>query len=164
MARFEDTIEVEVPVRVGYDQWTQFREFPKFMEGVESVELLDSMTLRWVATSGGRQRTWTARIIERTPDVRIAWQSIDGGANDGTVLFRSLGLDRTLVTLRLDVQSDGPMEAAGTTPASMERQVRGDLRRFKAFVEEKLVPTGPLWGPGQAGRDGPRRSHARMGH
>ena len=164
MARFEDTIEVEVPVRVAYDQWTQFREFSNFMEGVESVESLDSMTLRWVVTSGGRQRTRMARIIERTPDVRIAWQSIDGGANDGTVLFRSLGLDRTVVTLRLDVQSDGPIEAAGMTPASMERQVRGDLRRFKAFVEDHLVPTGAWRVPVRAGRDGPRRSDARMGH
>src|SRR3954454_17640294 len=97
MPRFEDTIEVDVPVRVAYDQWTQFNEFPQFMDGVQSVTRLDESTLEWVATIAGRRRTWRVRILDLTPDIRVAWQSIDGGVHNGTVLFRSLTLDRTVV-------------------------------------------------------------------
>ena len=146
MPRFEDTIEVDVPVRVAYDQWTQFSEFPRFMDGVESVKRLDRSTLEWVATIAGRRRTWRVRVLEQTPDVRIAWQGIDGGASDGTVLFRPLGLDRTLVTLRLEVEPDGPMEALGAPDGFLERQAAGNLRRFKDLVEEQLVPTSPWRG------------------
>jgi len=152
MPRFEDTIEVDVPVRVAYDQWTQFNEFPQFMDGVESVKRLDPSTLEWVATIAGRRRTWTVRIVDQNPDVRVAWQSIDGGASDGTVLFRSLSIDRTLVTLRLEVEPDGPMEAFGAPDGFLERQVRGNLRRFKDLVEEQFVPPGPWRGRVDRGR------------
>ena len=121
-------------------------EFPRFMDGVESVKRLDRSTLEWVATIAGRRRTWRVRVLEQTPDVRIAWQRIDGGASDGTVLFRPLGLDRTLVTLRLEVEPDGPMEALGAPDGFLERQVRGNLRQFKDLVEEQLVPPGPWRG------------------
>src|SRR3954454_9726982 len=102
MPRFEDTIEVDVPVRVAYDQWTQFNEFPQFMDGVESVTRLDESTLEWVATIAGRRRTSRVRILDQTPDIRLAWQSIDGGVHTGTLLSGSSSLDRTVVTLRLE--------------------------------------------------------------
>jgi uncharacterized membrane protein len=146
MPRFEDTIEVDVPVRVAYDQWTQFDEFPQFMDGVESVTLLDATTLEWVATIAGRRRTWRVRILDQTPDIRVAWESMDGGVSDGTVLFRSLSLDRTVVTLRLEVEPDGPMEALGAPAGLLEGQGRANLRRFKDLVEERLVPPGPWRG------------------
>jgi uncharacterized membrane protein len=146
MPRFEDTIEVDVPVRVAYDQWTQFHEFPQFMDGVESVTRLDAKTLAWGANIAGRRRSWKAEIVDQTPDVRVAWQSIDGGMNKGTVLFRSVTLDRTLVTLQLAVEPDGPMEALATPDGFLEGQVRGNLRRFKDLVEERLVPPGPWRG------------------
>ena len=146
MPRFEDTIEVDVPVRVAYDQWTQFNEFPQFMDGVESVKRLDAIDARVGRDDRGQAKDLEGRILDQTPDVRIAWQSIDGGANDGTVLFRSLSLDRTLVTLRLEVEPDGPMEALGAPDGFLERQVRANLRRFKDLVEEQLVPPGPWRG------------------
>jgi uncharacterized membrane protein len=146
MPRFEDTIEVDVPVRVAYDQWTQFNEFPQFMDGVESVTPLDATTLEWVATIAGRRRTWRVRILDQTPDIRVAWESMDGGVSDGTVLFRSLSLDRTVVTLRLEVEPDGPMEALGAPAGFLEGQGRANLRRFKDLVEERLVPPGPWRG------------------
>jgi uncharacterized membrane protein len=146
MPGFEDTIEVDVPVRVAYDQWTQFNEFPQFMDGVESVTPLDATTLEWVATIASRRRTWRVRILDQTPDIRVAWESMDGGVSDGTVLFRSLSLDRTVVTLRLEVEADGSMEALGAPAGFLERQVRASLRRFKDLVEERLVPPGPWRG------------------
>jgi uncharacterized membrane protein len=146
MPRFEDTIEVDVPVRVAYDQWTQFNEFPQFMDGVESVTPLDATTLEWVATIAGRRRTWRVRILDQTPDIRVAWESMDGGVSDGTVLFRSLSLDRTVVTLRLEVEPDGPMDALGAPAGLLEGQGRANLRRFKDLVEERLVPPGPWRG------------------
>jgi uncharacterized membrane protein len=149
---FEHTIEVDVPVRVAYDQWTLFKEYPEFMDGVDSVELVDRITLSWVATIFGRRRAWKARIVERTPDVRVAWRSINGAINDGTVLFHSLGLDRTLVTLRLEMEPDGPVEDPATARAFVERRVRGDLRRFKKFVEDRLVPTGAWRGQAHPAR------------
>src|SRR5690242_11463397 len=83
MSRFEDTITVEVPVRVAYDQWTQFESFPTFMEGVDRVEQLDDKTLRWTADIAGRTKTWTAEITDQTPDTRVAWKSVTGAENAG---------------------------------------------------------------------------------
>ena len=73
MSQIIESIEVDVPVRVAYDQWTQFEEFPRFMEAVEKVEQLDDTTLRWTAEIAGVKKTWKASITEQTPDQRIAW-------------------------------------------------------------------------------------------
>ena len=87
MSRIEKTIHIEAPIEDVYAQWTQFEEFPRFMDGVESVVQLDDRTLEWTATVAGREKRWTARIVDQTPGVRIAWRSLDGAQNDGAVLF-----------------------------------------------------------------------------
>src|SRR6187431_2330716 len=102
MSRFEETITVDVPVRVAYDQWTQFEEFPRFMEAVEKVEQLNDTTLRWTAEIAGVTKTWTAKITEQTPDQRIAWTSIEGARNAGVVTFHRLDDRKSRVTLQLD--------------------------------------------------------------
>ena len=114
MARFESTIDVEVPVRTAYDQWTQFEEFPQFMEGVERVEQVDDKTLAWTATVAGKNKSWTAEITDQTPDVRVAWKSVEGDDNAGAVLFTQLDPGRTRVTLKLDAEPDGVVETIGT--------------------------------------------------
>ena len=91
MAVVEKSIEIDVPVSTAYNQWTQFEEFPHFMEGVERVRQLAPDRLHWVADVGGRVKEWDARIVDQTPDARIAWRSEDGAANDGVVTFHSAG-------------------------------------------------------------------------
>jgi uncharacterized membrane protein len=142
MPRFEDVIDVDVPVRVAYDQWTQFEEFPKFMEGVERVVQRDDKTLDWTATIAGQRKEWTAEITDQTPDIRIAWKSTSGDENAGAVLFSSLGPDSTRITLRIDADPEGAVETIGANLGFVERRVKGDLERFKEFIEARGVPTG----------------------
>lgn len=137
MSRFEETITVDVPVRVAYDLWTQFEDFPEFMDGVESVEQVTDKTLRWTASVAGQKKEWMADIVDQTPDTRIAWKSTDGAENAGAVLFRSLGPTQTEVTLRLDAEPDGPIEAAGDALGFLQRRVHGDLERFKERLDTK---------------------------
>jgi len=142
--RFEDSIDVAVPVRVAYNHWTQFEDFPRFMEGVDRVVQLDDKHLEWTATVAGREKRWTAEIVDQTPDVRVAWKSVDGAENAGAVLFTSLGRDQTRITLKLDVDPDGPIETVGAGVGLLERQVKGDLERFRDHVEASDA-TGEGW-------------------
>jgi uncharacterized membrane protein len=142
MPRFEASIDVDVPVRLVYDQWTQFEEFPRFMEGVERVVQRDDKTLDWTAEVAGQRKEWTAEITDQTPDTRVAWKSVGGDENAGAVLFESLDGDRTRVTLKLDADPEGLVETVGANLGFLERRVKGDLERFKAFIESRRVPTG----------------------
>jgi uncharacterized membrane protein len=135
VSRFEDVITVDCPVRVAYDQWTQFESFPRFMDGVERVEQLDDQTLRWTADVAGTTKSWTAEITDQTPDRRIAWKSTDGTENAGAVLFEPVAPDRTRIILKLDAEPDGPIESAGDALGFLERRVKGDLQRFKDYIE-----------------------------
>jgi uncharacterized membrane protein len=156
MPRFEDTIEVDVPVRTAYDQWTQFESFPQFMEGVESVVQLDDRTLQWTADIAGQRKSWTAEITDQTPDTRVAWKSIGGADNAGAVLFEPLGGERTRITLKLDADPEGIVETVGANLGFLERRVKGDLERFKAFVESRGTESGAWRGEihGQEVRSG----------
>lgn len=142
MPRFESSIDVDVPVRIAYDQWTQFEEFPEFMEGVERVVQVDDRTLDWTATIAGQRREWRAEIVDQTPDVRIAWKSVDGTENAGAVLFQPVGPETTKITLRIDADPEGVVETVGANLGFVERRVEGDLERFKTFIESRRVPTG----------------------
>ncbi len=135
MSRFYEQITVDVPVRVAYDRWTRFEDFPSFMDGVESVEQLDDKTLRWTASVGGVTKTWTAEIVDQTPDTRVAWKSIDGAVNAGAVLFESVRARQTKVELRIEAEPEGVVESAGDAFGFLQRRVRGDLERFKELVE-----------------------------
>lgn len=142
MPRFESSIDVDVPVRVAYDQWTQFESFPHFMEGVESVVQVDDRTLDWTASIAGQRREWRAVITDQTPDVRVAWKSVDGTENAGAVMFDTIGPESTKITLRIDADPEGPVETVGAALGFLERRVEGDLERFKEFIESRRVPTG----------------------
>jgi uncharacterized membrane protein len=142
MSQIIESIDVDVPVRVAYDQWTQFEEFPRFMQAVERVEQLDDTTLRWTAQIAGVKKTWTARITEQTPDQRIAWTSTEGARNAGVVTFHRLDDRKTRVTLQLDVEPEGPLESAGDALGFVRRQAKDDLKHFDEFVEKQGVATG----------------------
>jgi uncharacterized membrane protein len=142
MSQIIETIDIDVPVRVAYDQWTQFEEFPRFMEAVEKVEQLDDTTLRWTAEIAGVKKTWKATITEQTPDQRIAWTSTEGARNAGVVTFHRLEDSKTRVTLQLDVEPEGPVESVGDALGFVQRQAKGDLERFEKYVESRGVATG----------------------
>jgi uncharacterized membrane protein len=153
-----ESIDVAVPIRVAYDQWTQFEEFPRFMEGVKRVQQLDDTTLEWTAEIGGVERSWRAEITEQEPDTRIAWRSTSGAKNAGQVAFQPTADNMTRITLQLDVEPEGPVEQAGDALGFVERQAEGDLRRFKEFIELRGTPTGAWRGEVAAGNAQDRRS------
>jgi uncharacterized membrane protein len=138
----ESSIEVAVPVSAAYNQWTQFEEFPQFMDGVEEVRQLGDTRLHWVASVGGRRAEWDAKILEQHPDRQISWISEDGRKNRGTVTFESLGENRTLVRLSLGYQAEGFVEAVGSAAGLDRRRIEGDLVRFKELIEGRSTETG----------------------
>ena len=142
MPKLKKSVEVNVPVRVAYDQWTQFEEFPRFMEGVDSVKQLDDKRLHWRAKVGGKVEEWDAEIYQQDPDRVIAWRSIAGARNEGTVRFAPLGPDKTKVELELHWEPLGVLERVGDVLGADDMRVQGDLNRFKEFVESHGAPTG----------------------
>jgi uncharacterized membrane protein len=142
MARIERSIDVDVPVRTAYNQWTQFEEFPRFMEAVQDVRQVDDTRLRWRVVLAGQPREWTAEITEQIPDARIAWRSLAGTRNAGVVTFHRLSDARSRVMLQLEYEPEGLLEAVGDVAGLVSRRVVGDLERFKAFVEERGHETG----------------------
>ena len=111
MASIEKSIEVRVPVHTAYNQWTQFEEFPRFMEGVEEVRQLDDTRLHWRASVGGKETEWDAVITEQIPDERIAWTNTSGARNAGVITFHKLDAQNTKLMLQLDYDPEGAVEA-----------------------------------------------------
>ena len=151
MSTIVESIDVAVPVRTAYDQWTQFEEFPRFMEGVKNVRQLDDKALEWTAEIAGVERSWTAEITDQEPDRKVAWRSTSGAKNAGQVTFQPLGDNMTRITLQLEVEPEGPVETAGDALGFVERQAEGDLRRFKEFIENRGTPTGSWRGEVERG-------------
>jgi uncharacterized membrane protein len=153
MAKVEDSIEVQAAVQQVYNQWTQFEEFPKFMEGIQSVQQLDDTHVQWTAEIRGESRQWTSEITEQQPDERMAWKTIDGEVkNDGVVTFEQVGEGQTRVNLEMDVEGESTMEnVAGGLLGIVKGQVHGDLERFKQLIENRDQETGAWRGEVQDG-------------
>ena len=142
MSEMQKSIVLDAPVREVYNQWTQFEEFPQFMEGVVEVRQLDDKRLYWRANIGGAEREWHAEIVDQTPDQRIAWRSLTGSENGGAVLFRPLSDSRTEVTLRMLYNPEGLTENVGDALGFVGRRIQGDLERFREFLEQRGRATG----------------------
>jgi len=142
METIEKTIEVEAPVSAVYNQWTQFEEFPNFMEGICEVTQLDDKRLHWVAEVAGRRKEWDAEIFEQIPDQSIAWRSMSGAKNTGQVSFQPTGSNATRICLRLNYDPQGAMENVGDALGVVSRRVEGDLKRFKEFIQTRQRETG----------------------
>ena len=142
MPSIEKSVEVDVPLSTAYNQWTQFEEFPSFMNGVEAVKQLDETHLHWVASIGGHREEWDAEITEQIPDERVAWKATSGKGNAGVVTFHKLDDNRTKVMLQLDWESEGMVEALGALLGRDDRAVKGDLERFKELVEKQGSESG----------------------
>jgi uncharacterized membrane protein len=138
----EKSVEIHVPLHTAYNQWTQFEEFPRFMEGVESVKQLDNTRLHWVANVGGERKEWDARITEQIPDRHIAWRSEGGEFTRGRVSFQPLGSGETRVTVQLHYKPKAITEKIGDMLGMVSRRVEGDLQRFKDFIESRGHETG----------------------
>jgi uncharacterized membrane protein len=136
------SVDVTVPIQTAYNQWTQFEEFPRFMEGVKSVTQSDDTHIRWVAEIAGKEKEWDAEITEQHPDERIAWTSTSGARNAGVVTFHRLDDNKTRVTLQMDVDPEGLIENVGDWTGVLDRRVEGDMQRFKEFIESRGVETG----------------------
>jgi uncharacterized membrane protein len=153
MPKVQDSIEVQVPVQQAYNQWTQFEQFPKFMDGIQSVQQLDETHVQWVAEIGGASRQWTTEITEQKPDEKIAWKTIKGEVrNDGVVTFEQVDANQTRVNVEMDVEGDSTMEnVAGDLLGVVKDQVHGDLERFKQLIEKRDEETGAWRGEVQEG-------------
>ena len=142
MASVVESIDVKATLSTVYNQWTQFEEFPRFMEGVRSVTQTDDTHLHWVAEVAGREKAWDAEITEQHPDERVAWKANSGAENAGVVTFHRIDDETTRVTLQLDADPEGIVENVGTALGFLERRVKGDLERFKEYLESRGTETG----------------------
>jgi uncharacterized membrane protein len=142
MSNIEKTIDVQVPVHTAYNQWTQFESFPHFMEGVEEVRQITDTRTHWKAKIAGATREFDTEIVEQQPDRKIAWQTIEGPDQGGTVTFQPVGGDSTRVALSMQFTPEGATEKLGDATKLVEKRVEGDLKRFKEFIESRGTETG----------------------
>jgi uncharacterized membrane protein len=149
--RVEESVEMNIPVETAYNEWTQFEEFPRFMEGIEEVRQLDDTHVHWVASSGGRRREWDAEITEQRPNERVAWHATSGKRNAGVVTFHRLGDERSKMMVQLDFEPEGFRDTAGSILGLDRRRIRGDLERFSELVEGRGVESGAWRGTVEQG-------------
>ncbi|OGB23663.1 MAG: cyclase [Burkholderiales bacterium RIFCSPLOWO2_02_FULL_57_36] len=142
MSSVEESIEVNVPISTAYNQWTQFEEFPRFMDSVHEVRQLDAEHLHWRASVAGKEKEWDAEITEQTPDKRIAWRSISGVKNAGAVSFHKISDSATRVMLQMDYDPQTFGEKVGDALGAVKMQAKGNLNRFKELIEGRGVETG----------------------
>ncbi len=143
MTTVKESVEVDVPVHTAYNQWTQFEEFPNFMEGVEEVRQVDERHNHWTTKIGGVQREFDTEIVDQLPDERIAWRTVGGDTQQkGMVRFQRLDDAHTRVELVMDVEPSGAVEKAADLTGTIDRRVKGDIRRFKEYIESRGGETG----------------------
>ena len=142
MANIEQSIDVEAPLSTVYNQWTQFEEFPRFMDGIDEIRQVDDKHLHWVASFGGERHEWDAEITEQKPDERVAWRNVDGKDNAGVVTFHRLDDAKTRVMVQMDWAPEGIKERLGDALGAPDRRVRADLERFKELIESRGAESG----------------------
>jgi uncharacterized membrane protein len=142
MSTIEKAIDVNVPPRTAYNQWTQFEQFPKFMDGVQQVRQIDDKHLHWRTNIGGREKEFDTEITEQIPDKRIAWRSQSGPWHGGVVTFHALNDHQTRVMVQMEYEPEGAVEKAGDFLGLMSSRVGKDLDRFKQFIESRGMETG----------------------
>jgi hypothetical protein len=153
MERIEKSFEINAPLRTVYNQWTQFEEWPEFMDGIEEVRQIDDTHLHWRASVGGKDKEWTAEITEQVPDQVIAWRSTSGAPNNGQVRFQAIGPDRTRVMLSMEYEPETAVEKAGDALGVLSRRVEKTVEDFKAFIEQRGRETGGWRGEVHGGRE-----------
>ena len=132
-----ESIDVNAPLRAVYDQWTQFEEFPRFMDSVRQICQLDDKRLHWKAEVFGKEIEWDAEITEQVPDKKIGWRSTSGTPNEGVVTFQELGRGRTRVTLQMAYQPQDAIESVGDALGAVRMEAKGNLKKFKELIEQR---------------------------
>lgn len=151
MERVHKTFEIAVPVHTAYNQWTQFEDFPRFMEGVKEVRQIDDTHVHWRASVGGKDKEWDSEITEQVPDRVIAWRSVAGSPNSGRVAFEPLGADRTRIDLEMEYQPETAAEKAGDALGVVSRKIDKTIDDFREFIENRGRETGAWRGEVQGG-------------
>lgn len=143
MTQVIEAIDVDVPVSVAYNQWTQFESFPRFLSFVESITQIDDTHTHWKVKIAGVEREFDATITEQHPDERVAWNST-GGEEDhaGVVTFHKLSDTSSRVTVQLDWEAEGFLEKVGAVFGIDDHVIKSDLKHFKKFIESRDTPTG----------------------
>ncbi|MEZ5081563.1 MAG: SRPBCC family protein [Thermoleophilia bacterium] len=142
MSRIKESIDVNVPIDIAYNQWTQFEQFPRFMDGVETVQQLTDRTMTWTASMAGQKRDFDVEITEQRPDDRIAWSTTSGLMHTGVATFEPIGDDRARVAVQIDFEPEGMSEKLADRTGFVENRVRNDLENFKEFIEDRGRETG----------------------
>ncbi len=139
-----ESIELNVPVEMAYQQWTRFEQFPQFMNTVQEVRRLDDTHLHWKADVAGTVKEWDAEITEQVPNRRIAWRSTSGVRNGGVVYFDKIADDVTRIMLQMEYEPEGMVENIGDWLGAVRMQARGNLEKFKQMLELR-GPDGDAW-------------------
>ncbi|MGW4023726.1 SRPBCC family protein [Streptomyces sp. NPDC005009] len=133
-----EQIDVGVPLRTAYDQWTQFQDFSTFAKGVKSANKADDTTSDWQAKIWWSNRSWKAKTTEQVADDRIAWSSEGAkGTTRGVVSFHRLGDSLTRVLLVIEYYPTGFFEKTGNIWRAQGRRARLDLKNFARFITIK---------------------------
>jgi uncharacterized membrane protein len=139
----EETIDVGVPVTTAYNQWSQFKDFSRFMKGVESVEQASETETNWRVKVFKSRRTWKGKIQEQIPDERIVWTSEGAkGSTKGVVTFHPLGDNLTRILLVIEYYPSGFFEKTGSLWRAAGRRARLDLKNYRRFVMMEGEATG----------------------
>jgi len=167
MTTVTESVDVQVPVSTAYNQWTQFESFSQFMDGVDEVRQLDDTHTHWVTSIGGVRREFDAKITEQHPDERVAWKSESGPTHAGVVTFHRLDEAKTRVTAQMEIDPDGFVENVADKLGIIDRKVKGDMQRFKSFIEHRGQETGAWRGDvdrsGQSGQGAPMQGGPTQG-
>jgi uncharacterized membrane protein len=142
MSTVTESVDVAVPIHTAYNQWTQFEEFPRFMKGVQEIRQISDTTVHWVIEIAGVHREFDTRITEQLPDERVAWTSVEGPTHAGVVTFHRLDDTHTRVTAQMEIEPEGFVETVGDKAGFVDRQVKGDMKRFREFIESRGAETG----------------------
>ncbi|MGC4938177.1 SRPBCC family protein [Kribbella sp. DT2] len=142
MSNTTESVDVDVDVSTAYNQWTQFESFPQFMDGVDEIRQLDDTSTHWKTSIGGVTREFDATITEQHPDERVAWKSVDGTSHAGVITFHRLSDQQTRVTAQIDVDPEGIAETVADKTGVISHRIKGDMQRFKTFIEARGSETG----------------------
>ncbi|QWT22677.1 SRPBCC family protein [Subtercola sp. PAMC28395] len=146
-----ETIDVDVPVSVAYNQWTQFEEFPRFLDEVESITQSSDTVTHWKVKIGPVEREFEAKITEQHPDERVAWNSTGGEVDHaGVVTFHKLAEDKSRVTVQIDWEAKGLLEKLGGALGADNHAIKKDLANFKKYIEAQGTADGAWRGDVQA--------------
>jgi uncharacterized membrane protein len=145
MSTITESVDVKVSVSTAYNQWTQFESFPKFMDGVEEIRQVDDTHTHWTVNVAGVTREFDATITEQNHDERVAWTSDSGPTHAGVITFHRIGDDTTRVTAQMDIDPDGFVESVADKLGILDRKVKGDMERFKTFIESRGAQETGAW-------------------